>query len=167
MSRKRVARAAVAWVVMATSAAACGRQPLLLPASPDAGSRSDSGGGGGGGGSLRLPDGGISALFRDGGFWAGILDAPRDSLLGQVLCGPEARLGARCSSAIPICLLPSLGGLCMCVDGTYVCPLDPSRGPTECPPSAASGGVCFSPLSVCIGGGANLCMCGVGTYNCL
>jgi hypothetical protein len=167
---------------LAVLAGACGRDALMENSAMTGGARpaSASGGvigagptGGAGGASgaggtvvLRLPDGGIGALIGDSGILGGILDAPRDSLIGQVLCGPEARIGAPCSSVGPGCLLPSLGGACACLGGTYVCPLNPSQGPTACPAGAASGKSCFSPLSVCIGGAANACICGVGTYTC-
>jgi hypothetical protein len=147
---------------------ACGRQPLSAP------SGSGGGGGSGAGGStgsfpvvVQLPDGGLPALIVDGGLLGGILDAQRDSLIARLVCGPEAKLGAPCSSSAPPCVLPSLGGACACVNGTYVCPLNPSQGPGPCPQQAASGGFCFNPLSVCIGGGANICICGVGSYTCL
>ncbi len=124
------------------------------------------GSGGSGGFIVQLPDGGLSALLGDSGVLGGILDAPRDSLLGQIICGPEAKLGAPCSSDTPGCLLPSLGGACACVGGTYLCPLNTSAGPSTCPPDAATGKSCISPLSTCIGGSANGCVCGLGTYVC-
>ena len=152
-------------IALAVLAGACGRQPLVAP--------SGSGGGAGAGNSgaggtviLRLPDGGINALIGDSGILGGILDAPRDSLLGQVFCGPEAKILAKCSADTPVCLLPSLGGACACVNGTYLCPLDTSAGPQACPTGAASNGKCISPLSVCVGGGANACICGLGAYTC-
>jgi|GEM_PF-2071718 len=125
-----------------------------------------AGGGGGGAVVLRLPDGGLTALLGDGGLLGGILDAPRDSLLGQVICGPEVRLGASCSASTVGCLLPSLGGACACVGGTYLCPSNSNAAPTPCPKGAKSGDGCLSPLSTCIGGGANACICGLGTYSC-
>jgi hypothetical protein len=112
-----------------------------------------------------LPDGGISALIGDSGILGGILDAPRDSLLGQTICGPEAKLGAPCSTETPGCVLPSLGGACACLGGTYVCPINTAQGPTACPKGAATGVGCLSIMSVCIGGGANACIC-AGTYTC-
>jgi hypothetical protein len=164
----------LASLALLTMLVACGRQPLSVL--PDGGS-SDAAGGAGGhvGGSggvsgaagmvlLRLPDGGLPALLGDSGILGGILDAPRDSLLGQVFCGPEAKFGASCSADTPGCLLPSLGGACLCVSGTYLCPLDTKQGPVACPKGAATGTTCLSPMSVCIGGGANGCICGLGSY---
>lgn len=168
-------------LALAASTGACGRQPLTTPVAPDAGpvatggvtsSGGATGRGGGSGGAggnlviLRLPDGGLSALLGDSGVLGGILDAPRDSLIGQVFCAPEAKLGAACSNDTPGCILPSLGGGCLCVNGNYLCPLNPNQGPTACPPGAASGTLCLSPLSVCIGGGANACICGLGSFTC-
>jgi hypothetical protein len=147
---------------------ACGRN-ALLPAGEDGGQGGAGGGGrGGSGGStvvLRLPDGGLSALLGDSGVLGGILDAPRDSMIGQIICGPEAKLGAQCSTDQPVCLLPSLGGACYCANGNYLCPLDPTAGPQACPKGATSGASCVNPLAVCIGGGANACIC-TGTYMC-
>jgi hypothetical protein len=113
---------------------------------------------------LRLPDGGLSSLIGDSGILGGILDASRSSLLGQIICGPEAKLGAACSTGAPVCLLPSLGGACACYGGMYACPIDTTQGPTACPKGAATNGRCTSIMSVCIGGGANACICGIGTY---
>jgi hypothetical protein len=174
-------------VASAVLVVACGRDALIPPsgsageAGSSGGSAGSSSGGsagassGGSGGSssggaggtifLSLPDGGISALIGDSGILGGILDAPRDSLIGQMICGPEARLGAPCSTATPGCVLPSLGGACACLGGTYVCPINTSQGPTACPKGAATGGSCLSIMSVCIGGGANACVC-AGTYTC-
>lgn len=160
-------------VISMTLAGACGRQPLLVW--PDAGcaqSGQPDGGGGGGeaGGStvlVQLPDGGLPSLLRDSGIVGGIMDAPRDSLLGRVVCGPEAKLGAPCSVDGQVCVLPSLGGACLCMNGITICPLDPSSGPTACPPTAQTGAPCFSPLSVCIGGGANACICRGLDYLCI
>ena len=115
---------------------------------------------------IELPDGGLAALLGDSGILNIILDAPRDGLLGQLLCGPEAKLGAPCSADNQICVLPSLGGGCLCVSGTYLCPFDTTSGPTTCPLGAQTGGRCLSPLTVCIGGGANACLCGLGSYTC-
>ena len=132
----------------------------------DAGADGKANSGGAGGFVLPLPDGGLSVLFGDGGLLAGILDAPRDSLLGQIICGPEAKLGAPCSSAgVPGCILPSLGGVCACLNGSYVCPLG-TGAPQTCPQGAETGSSCISPLSTCIGGAVNGCICGVGTYTC-
>ena len=159
MGKKSLAQLAVALAVLAGG---CGREPLMVPA----GSGGHPGGGGSGAGGaggtviLQLPDGGISSLFGDSGILGGILDAPRDSLLGQVICDPEAKLGAACSNAMPGCLLPSLGGACACINGNYLCPLNTAAGPQACPKGAATGSTCISPLSVCIGGGANACLCG-------
>ena len=138
--------------------ASCGRN-ALLPSSPSeggagqTGSRGAGGTTGGGGFGFALPDGGIAALLGDGG-------------AGQFLCGPEVRLGASCSGSVPICILPSLGGVCACLSGTYLCPLS-TGGPSQCPPGTANGATCKSPLSTCIGGSAVGCICGLGTYSCL
>ncbi|MBN2573569.1 MAG: hypothetical protein JXP73_03315 [Deltaproteobacteria bacterium] len=159
-------------IAVAGLAATCGRQPLSLPAGSggQAGARGSGGAGGGGAGGggnvvIRLPDGGLSALIGDGGILGGILDAPRDSLLGQLICGPEVRLLAPCSDGTPPCLLPSAGGVCACTNGTYLCPFNTTEGPQPCPQNVATGSPCVSPLSVCIGGGANACVC-LGTYTC-
>jgi hypothetical protein len=156
------------FVALAIFLVACGGRVGLLPPPGSGGESGSSGGSGGAGGTvfLRLPDGGLSALLGDSGILGGILDAPRDSLLGQIICGPEAKLGAKCSTDTPGCLLPSLGGACACLSGTYLCPLNPNAGPTACPTGAASGVKCISPLSTCIGGGANACVCGLGAYTC-
>lgn len=133
------------------------------------GGHSATGGAGGNGQTsfvIPLPDGGLALLFGDGGLLAGILDAPRDNLLGQIICGPEVKLGGACSTSDVGCLLPSLGGACACVNGVYLCPLNTAAGPTTCPVGAATGKTCLSPLSTCIGGSANACVCGVGTYIC-
>ena len=162
MSKVSYALVAGAFLALVT---ACGRQPL----SPSSGSGGSAGSGSGGTGGivfLRLPDGGINAILGDSGILGGILDADRDSLLGQVICGPEAKLGAKCSGEALGCLLPSFGGACACINGDYLCPLDTSDGPQACPKGAATGTSCFSPLSVCLGGGANACICGLGTYTC-
>jgi len=156
--------------------ASCGRDGLSVSSGADAspdqakdagGSRGFGGSPGFGGGlGFQLPDGGLSFLFADGGLLGGILDAPRDNLLGQILCGPEVRLGASCSSDTLGCVLPSLGGLCACVSGAYICPLN--TGPAqECPRGAATGTRCLSPLSACLGGSGVGCVCGLGTYTCL
>jgi hypothetical protein len=154
------------FVASAILAVACGGRVALLPPSGSGGESGSSGGSGGAGGRvfLNLPDGGLSSLFGDGGILGGILDAPRDSLLGQLICGPEAKLNAKCSSESLGCLLPSLGGACICFGGTYLCPTDTTQGPTACPKGAAAGSHCSSIMSVCIGGGANACICGLGTY---
>jgi len=122
---------------------------------------------GDGGLSALLGDGGLSALLGDGGLVSGILDARRDSVLGQVICGPEARLGAPCSASTLVCVLPSLGGVCSCVAGSYLCPANTNAVLTPCPKGAQTGFACNSPLSTCVGGGANACLCGLGTYTCL
>jgi hypothetical protein len=169
MSKANLATLTIALVILG---GACGRQPLsIAPGSggQDGGRNGGSGGAGGGAAVpviLQLPDGGLSALLGDSGILGGILDASRDSVLGRLICGPEARLGASCSAETQGCLLPSLGGACACISGTYLCPLNPAEGPTACPKLAATGSSCISPLSVCIGGGANACICGLGTYNC-
>jgi hypothetical protein len=157
-------------------AASCGRDSLSVSGAVDASPDQARGAGGspgfggapgfGGGLGFQLPDGGLSFLFADGGLLGGILDAPRDNLLGQILCGPEVRLGASCSSDTLGCVLPSLGGLCACVSGAYICPLN--TGPAqECPRGAATGTRCLSPLSACLGGSGVGCVCGLGTYTCL
>ena len=173
----RKPRHAALTVILALVMAACGREPLTVPddlageggAGSAPGGKGGKGGAGGGGAGgtvvVRLPDGGISALLGDSGILNGILDAPRDSMLGQLICGPEARLGAKCTTDSQPCLLPSLGGACACVSETYVCPFDTTSGPQPCPSGAATGGGCLSPLAVCIGGGANACIC-LGTYTC-
>jgi hypothetical protein len=163
------------FVASAVVAIACGRVGLMPPTSSEGGSGSggetgSSGGAIGSGGAggtvfLQLPDGGIAALLGDSGILGGILDAPRDSLLGQIFCGPEAKLGTSCSSETPGCLLPSLGGACLCLNGKYVCPSNTTQGPIACPKGAATGGRCLSFMSVCIGGGANACVC-AGAYTC-
>jgi hypothetical protein len=128
-----------------------------------AGGRGGLPGLGGGGVSFQIPDAGLAALLGDGGLLGGLLDS---GVLSQALCGPEVRLGASCSGAIPACLLPSLGGVCACVSGTYLCPLS-TAAPKPCPPGAATGGVCLSPLSTCTNGTTGGCFCGMGTYTCL
>ena len=160
MGKTSIAATAAALAVLAL---ACGRQPLTV--SSGSGGQSGASGGSGGTVLIHLPDAGLAGLLGDSGILGGILDAPRDSLLGQIICGPEAKLGASCQADVPGCLLPSLGGLCYCASGMYICPLDPSKGPTACPAGAATGGRCISPLSVCIGDGANACIC-LGTYTC-
>jgi hypothetical protein len=115
--------------------------------------------GGAGGFAFSLPDGGLSSLFGGGGLISG-------GLAGMIVCGPEAKLGAKCSGDVPGCLLPSLGGVCVCISGTYLCPQNTTAGPTACPPGAATGKTCTSPLSACVGGAAG-CICGPGTYFCL
>ena len=154
------------FVASAIFAVACGRVGLMAP--PGSGGTSGSASGAGGTGGtvfLRLPDGGISSILGDSGILGGILDAPRDSLLGQIVCGPEAQFGASCSTETPGCLLPSLGGACACIGGMYLCPTNTAQGPTACPKGAATGVRCTSMLSVCIGGAANACIC-AGTYTC-
>ncbi len=166
-------------IVLFVLVAACGREPLLAPGELDgqggagggAGGKGGKGGAGGNGAGgtviLQLPDGGISALLGDSGILGGILDAPRDSLLGQVFCPPEAKLGAKCDGSTQACLLPSLGGACACMSGTYLCPLDPTSEPQPCPKNVTTGTACISPLTICIGGSANACICLVGSYSCL
>ena len=165
MGKRTLAQVFVASAIFAV--ASCGRVGLMVPAGSGGESGASAGSGGAGGTIfLRLPDGGLSSLLGDSGILGGILDAPRDSLLGQIVCGPDARLGASCSTDMPGCLLPSLGGACACISGMYLCPNNPAEGPTACPKGAATGTRCTSMLSVCIGGGANACICGVGTYTC-
>jgi len=164
MGNQAIAHVAFA---LAVCVGACGREPLIVP--EGSGGQSGAGGGSGGAGGtviVQLPDGGISSLLGDSGVLGGILDAPRDSLLGQVICAPEVKLGATCSDDTPGCLLPSLGGACLCMNGNYLCPLNTAAGPQACPNGAATGSPCISPLSVCIGGGANACICGLGSYTC-
>jgi hypothetical protein len=164
MGKRTLAQVFVASAILTV---ACGRAGLMQAPGSGGSSGSASGSGGTGGTVfLRLPDGGISSLFGDGGILGGILDAPRDSLLGQIICGPEATFGASCSAETSGCLLPSLGGACACISGTYLCPTNTAQGPTACPNGAATGASCTSMLSVCIGGGANACVCGIGTYTC-
>jgi hypothetical protein len=188
-----MSKAILTLLTIAAATWACGRQPLI--AWPDAGPGAECGcaglGGqsvdvgvdvGGVGGStgtsdaaisgtggtvfVRVPDGGFSPIIRDSGILNGILDAPRDSLLGMLFCGPEVRLGVPCSVSDQVCVLGSLGGVCTCVGGMYLCPLDTSSGPGPCPQGAVTGGFCLSPLSLCLGGGANACFCSVGSYSC-
>lgn len=131
------------------------------------GGRTGTGGNGGQTGFvIPLPDGGLSLLLGDGGLLAGILDAPRDNVLGRIICGPEVRLGGACSTSDVGCLLPSLGGACACVSGFYLCPTNTAAGPTTCPAGAVTGSSCLTLLSTCIGGSANACVCGLGTYTC-
>jgi hypothetical protein len=114
-----------------------------------------------------LPDGGLSALLGDGGLMGGILDASRDNPLGELICAPEAKLGSPCGGTSQGCILPSLGGACICLNGVYLCPADTTAGPKTCPADAATGTACTSPLTTCIGTGATACICGLGTYTCL
>ncbi len=130
--------------------ASCGRDGLTVSSRTDGGAGGATGGGGFG---FPLPDGGIAALLGDGG-------------VGQLICGPEVRLGAPCSAGVPICVLSSLGGVCACLSGTYLCPASTAPA-SPCPPGAANGVSCRSPLSICIGGVAAACICGLGTYTCL
>jgi hypothetical protein len=147
---------------------ACGREGLMVSSGSGGHSGSmDAAGGASGGFVIQLPDGGLSAILGDSGILRGILDAPRDSLLGQIICGSEAKLAAPCSSTtMPGCILPSLGGVCACINDKYLCPLNTSAGPQPCPAGAATGTSCLSPLSTCIGGSTNGCICGLGTYIC-
>ena len=167
MTNKLLAQMLFAAALVGTS---CGRDGLAVSAgrdaSPDrardAGGSRDVGGSAGFGGGLgfQVPDGGLGFLL------GGILDAPRDNPLGQLLCGPEVHMGASCSSGVPGCVLPSLGGLCLCTSGVYVCPLN--TGPIQaCPRGAATGTKCNSPLSTCLGGSGVGCVCELGTYACL
>ncbi len=118
------------------------------------------------GGLPSLPDGGLPALLGDSGLLNGILDAPRDSVLGQVICGSEAKLGAPCPTTSQGCVLPSLGGACLCANGIYLCPANTTAGPQTCPTGATTGAACTAPLTTCVGGGAAACICGLGTYTC-
>jgi len=113
-----------------------------------------------------LPDGGLSELIGDSGIVGGIMDAQRDGLVGQVFCGPEVKVGAACSTASTGCILPSLGGACLCLAGVYLCPTSTSSGPSVCPTGVATGARCTAPLTTCAGGGAAACFCGLGTYTC-
>jgi hypothetical protein len=138
--------------------ASCGRDGIMLSSQTDGGagqtgSRGAGGTSGGGGVGFSLPDGGIAALLGDGG-------------AGQLICGTGVRLGVSCSGSVPLCLLPSLGGVCTCFSGTYLCPAS-TAPPSACPPGAATGVSCRSPLSTCLGGSAVGCLCGLGTYTCL
>jgi hypothetical protein len=145
-----------------------------------------AGSGGASGGVFVLPDGGLLALIGDNnllggildagtlggildaGTLGGIMDASRDSLLGQAICDSKVKTGDACSSATtPGCVLSNLGGLCVCLNGAYFCPQNTSQAPQACPSSAATGTPCSSALSTCIGGSANACVCGLGTYICL
>ena len=175
MPNKLLAQMLFAAALVGTS---CGRDGLAVSAGRDAspaqakgadGSRGvgDSPGSGGRGGlGFQFPDGGLSALVADSGLLGGILDAQRDNLIGLILCGPEVRLGASCSSNVLGCVLPSLGGICLCTSGVYVCPLN--TGPLQdCPRGAATGTTCISPLSACLGGSGIGCICELGTYACL
>ena len=185
---------AILTLLTVTSAAlgfSCGRQPLV--ALPDAGPIAECGCGGEGGQVMdvglgghtgtggtgtggisgtggtvfvRVPDGGFSSLIGDSGIMNRILDAPRDGLFGMLFCSPEVRLGVPCSVSGEVCVLGSLGGICTCVGGLYMCPLDTSSGPALCPQGAVTGGTCLSPLSLCMGGGANACFCSIGSYYC-
>jgi hypothetical protein len=114
-----------------------------------------------------LPDGGLSALLGDSGLINGILDAPRDSLLGQIICPPEIKLGDPCSatSLIPGCMLPNLGGACYCLNGFYLCPSNAAPlGP--CPQGAATAAACSAPLTTCLTA-TGACVCLLGTYSCI
>ena len=145
MRKKLLAQAFLGAIVIVAS---CGRDGMVMS------SRSDGAGGAiGGGFTIPLPDGGLAALLGDGG-------------VGQLICGPTVRLGAPCSSDVPICVLSSLGGVCACVSGSYLCPVS-TGGPSACPAGAATGVSCRSPLSTCLGGSAVGCLCGLGTYTCL
>jgi hypothetical protein len=117
------------------------------------------------GGFPPLPDGGLVALLGDSGIIGGILDAPRDSLLGQIICGPEAKVAAPCATGSQACVLPSLGGACLCVSGIYLCPADTTSGPQTCPANAATGVACSLVLTTCTNASV-ACICGLGTYSC-
>jgi len=140
----------------------------------------------GSGGVFVLPDGGLLALIEgnsilggildsgilggilDSGTLGGIMDASRDGLIGQAICDSKVKTGDACSSATtPGCVLSNLGGLCACLNGAYLCPANTSQSPQPCPATAATGTTCLSPLSTCIGGSANACICGLGSYICL
>ena len=148
---------------LALSAVACdgGGLTVNLGAAGGSGGARGTGGrsGGAGGFAFSLPDGGLAGLLGGGGLLAG-------GLAGQLLCGPEVRLGAKCSGGVPGCVLPSLGGVCACLSGTYFCPQNPTAGPTLCPAGATTGMSCSSLLSACLSGGASGCIC-AGTYICL
>jgi hypothetical protein len=155
MRKKSLAQVILGAILIVAS---CGRDGIMVPSRTDGGagqtgSRGAGGASGGGGLGVLLPDGGIAALLGDGG-------------VGQLICGPEVRLGAPCSGGVPLCALPSLGGVCACLSGTYVCPAS-TAPPSQCPPGAATGVGCKSPLSLCMGGSAVGCLCGLGTYTCL
>lgn len=142
--------------------ASCGRDALLSSGTGEGPSQTGGAGGSPGvGGSPGFGGAGGSLIQLPTGLGALLGDSP-------VICGPEARLGAPCSSGgVPGCLLPSLGGVCACVAGTYVCPLNTTAAPSQCPAGAATGTSCTSPLSTCVGGSGVGCICGVGTYVCL
>ena len=106
-------------------------------------------------------------MLGDSGIIGGILDAPRDSLLGMIFCGPEAKLGVPCARDGEVCVLGSLGGACTCMRGIYICPVDTTNGPAPCPEGVKTGSPCLSPLSVCIGNGANACLCMLPNYFCI
>ena len=120
--------------------------------------------GGAGGITFVIPDADIGSLLRDGGL-NGILDAPRDSIVGQIICGPEVKLGASCSGTSQACVLPNLGGVCLCQNGTYLCPTNTTGTPAACPSSALSGGSCAAMMSTCIGD-SYACLC-VLSYVCV
>jgi len=149
----------------------------------------------GSGGVFVLPDGGLLALIEgngilggildsgilggildsgtlggilDSGILGGIMDASRDGLIGQAICDSNVKTGDACSSATTLgCVLSNLGGLCACLNGAYLCPANTSQSPQPCPATAATGTTCLSLLSTCIGGSANACICGLGSYICL
>jgi hypothetical protein len=124
---------------------------------------------------LSLPDGGLgsflgdaslTSLLDDSGIVNGILDAPRDSVVGQIICGNEVKLGAACSTDSLGCVLPSGGGACACLGGIYICPASTTAGPQTCPADAVNGGKCTTPMALCTGAGTKACFCVLGTYVC-
>jgi hypothetical protein len=157
-----MAKKFLVWIAasLALLAVACDGGGLMVNLNSGGGGGAGGNSGGAGGFAFSLPDGGLSALFGDGGLLSG-------GLAGQIVCGPEAKLGAKCSGGAPGCVLPSLGGVCVCLSGNYLCPANPAVGPTLCPAGATTGKSCVSPLSTCLGGGGAGCICGVGTYVCL
>jgi hypothetical protein len=112
-------------------------------------------------------DSGILGGLLDAGILGGITDASRSGLLSQAICDSKVKTGDACSSATtPGCILSNLGGLCACLNGAYLCPLNTSQSPQPCPAAAATGTTCLSPLSTCIGGSTTACICGLGSYTC-
>lgn len=138
-------------LLAALGTSACGRDGLsTLP--PDSGTNR-TGIPGIGAVVRMLPDGGLATLLGDGG-------------LADMVCGPNVKLGKKCSSDAPACVLSSLGGVCVCASGSYLCPYDTTSGPKPCPAGVATGGPCLSPLSTCIAPNT-ACLCGTGTFTCL
>lgn len=132
----------------------CGRESNAVPVDTGTQAGGQNGGIPGIGTVVRLlPDGGLAALLGDGG-------------LGALVCGAQVRLGGECSADMPACVLSSLGGVCACISGAYLCPANTTSGPKSCPAAVATGTPCTSPLSICIAA-STACLCGLGTYTCL